>query len=155
VQHASYQSWLSKPNSSSLLWISGGPGKGKTVISIFLTEELARTAQGDVLYCFCSAQDATRNSVVAVLRSLTYQLLTQVPWLIRHTQPYFESSERQRQTLLSMETLWAIFWRIKPDADLPPMYCVLDGLDECNEDGLRFLIPRLVETFFTETSSPN
>src|ERR1700712_2856456 len=38
-----YQSWLS--GSSQLLWILGGPGKGKTMMSIFLTEELERLSK--------------------------------------------------------------------------------------------------------------
>lgn len=33
-----YESWLHAR--SQLLWISGGPGKGKTMLSIFLIEEL-------------------------------------------------------------------------------------------------------------------
>jgi hypothetical protein len=36
------------------------------------------------------------------------------------------------------------------DTDLPLMYCVLDGLDECDEAGLRFLIPKLMQEFSKE-----
>jgi ankyrin repeat protein len=155
AQHASYQSWLSGTSSSSLLWICGGPGKGKTIMSIFLTEELERITPGNVLYGFCSAQDERRNSVEATLRSLACQLLTRMPSLIRHTRPYFESPERKQQTLLSMQTLWIIFWKMITDADLPPMYCVLDGLDECDEAGLQFLMPKLIEVFSPEALSPS
>jgi hypothetical protein len=36
--NATYLSWLR--SRSQLLWLSGGPGKGKTMLSIFLAEEL-------------------------------------------------------------------------------------------------------------------
>src|SRR4051794_27706260 len=38
-----YMSWIS--GDTNLLWISGGPGKGKTMLSIFLTEELEKISQ--------------------------------------------------------------------------------------------------------------
>jgi Cdc6-like AAA superfamily ATPase len=37
-----YDSWIH--SHSQLLWLSGGPGKGKTMLSVFLAEELERTA---------------------------------------------------------------------------------------------------------------
>src|SRR6266702_5260426 len=51
-----YQSWLD--GNTQLLWISGGPGKGKTMLSIFLTEELESISQklenATLLFFFCS-----------------------------------------------------------------------------------------------------
>ena len=42
--NAAYKSWL-ETDQSSLLWIRGGPGKGKTMLSIFLTEEFESITQ--------------------------------------------------------------------------------------------------------------
>jgi hypothetical protein len=48
-QHTTYLDWL-KPG-SSLLWICGGPGRGKTMLSVYLTETLGsgRERQSTVL----------------------------------------------------------------------------------------------------------
>ena len=43
IDHPLYYSWLQ--SHSQLLWISGGPGKGKTMLSIFLAEHLKATLQ--------------------------------------------------------------------------------------------------------------
>jgi hypothetical protein len=50
----------------NLLWISGGPGKGKTMLSIFLTEELEKMENAELLFYFCNHQDEKRNIAVAV-----------------------------------------------------------------------------------------
>jgi hypothetical protein len=34
--------WAPHANATHLLWISGGPGNGKTMLLVFLTEELER-----------------------------------------------------------------------------------------------------------------
>ncbi|KAK7177745.1 ankyrin repeat protein [Paraphaeosphaeria sporulosa] len=148
-QNAEYQSWLH--GDTHLLWISGGPGKGKTMLSIFLTEELERIVQnrGDakLIFTFCSHQDEKRNTAVALLRGLVDQIIRNCPKLVKPILPYFESPERVQQTLSSFETLWIIFTRLIQDVDLGTMFCLLDGLDECDEYGLRVLVPKLVDMF--------
>ena len=154
----SYRAWLNSDDGGNgdrdgngdtqLLWISGGPGKGKTMMSVFLTEELGRhTARIDnteLAFFFCSAQDEKRNTAVAVLRGLVHQIIAKRPQLVKHALPYFETPERTQQTLGSLETLWIIFSKLTADAELGTMFCVLDGLDECEESTLRGLLPRLV-----------
>lgn len=104
--NATYRAWLTcggnddceNYNNSRLLWISGGPGKGKMMLSIFLTEELekhiAHTKDSGLLFFFCSAQDEKRNTAVAVLRGLLHQIIVKRPQLIKHALPYFEPPER-------------------------------------------------------------
>jgi ankyrin repeat protein len=156
TQNESYQSWLH--SSSRLLWISGGPGKGKTMLSIFLTEELEATTQdtedAELAFYFCSHQDEKRNTAVAILRGLVYQIVTKRPRLAKHALSYFETPERVQQTLSSLETLWIIFKRLVEDPDLRTMFCVLDGLDECDDDTLRVLVPRIAGAFSSTASLP-
>jgi ankyrin repeat protein len=155
-QNGSYQSWLR--GSTHLLWISGGPGKGKTMLSIFLTEELERITQnmedGELLFYFCSHQDEKRNTVVAILRGLVHQIIAKRPKLVNHVLPYFETPKKVQLTLSSPETLWIIFRRLVQDVDLGTIFCVLDGLDECDEDTLKALIPKIVDMFSPENSQP-
>ncbi|CAN9211493.1 unnamed protein product [Alternaria alternata] len=150
THNASYRAWLNSDGDGDtrLLWISGGPGKGKTMMSVFLTEELERyTAHihnAKLAYFFCSAADEKRNTAVAVLRGLVHQIITERPQLVKHALPYFETQEKIQQTLSSLETLWIIFSKLVTDADLGTIVYVLDGLDECEESTLRVLLPRLI-----------
>ncbi|EUC39746.1 hypothetical protein COCMIDRAFT_10226 [Bipolaris oryzae ATCC 44560] len=166
THNETYRAWLdsdgdgnggdSKDNNTRLLWITGGPGKGKTMMSIFLTEELeeytAYKDNTDLVFFFCSAEDKRRNTATAVLRGLVHQMITKRPQLVKHALPYFETPERTQQTLLSFETLWLIFSKLIADTKLGTMFCVLDGLDECEESTLKVLLPRLISLLTIENS---
>ncbi|KNG45792.1 nacht and ankyrin domain-containing protein [Stemphylium lycopersici] len=162
---ASYRAWLNNAGNSDgnnddntrLLWISGGPGQGKTMMSVFLTEELerhtARIVNAELVFFFCSAQDDEHNTVIAVLRGLMNQIIDKRPQLVRHAQPYFETPEKTQQTLLSLETLWLIFSKLIADAELETIICVLDGLDECEEKTLKALLRRITSLLAGTTPS--
>jgi ankyrin repeat protein len=126
------------------------------MMSIFLTEELenhtAHKNNADMLFFFCGAQDEKRNSSVAVLRGILYQIIAKRPQLIKHALPFFETQERTQQTLLSLETLWIIFTKLVTDTAFGIMFCVLDGLDECDESTTRVLLPRMVGLLTDRTS---
>ncbi|USP82182.1 hypothetical protein yc1106_09456 [Curvularia clavata] len=152
---ASYRAWLDTNDDSDgdgdsdsdtrLLWISGGPGKGKTIMSVFLTEKLERQTAGredvELVFYFCNAEDEKRNTAVAILRGLVHQIIVKRPQLVEHALLYSETPERTQQTLSSLETLWIIFSKLIADAELGMIFCVLDGLDDSM---LRVLLPRLV-----------
>jgi ankyrin repeat protein len=141
-----YQSWLH--GDTHLLWISGGPGKGKTMLSIFLTEELEKDSGITTLFFFTNNQDDKRNTAITILRGLLYQIITKCPNLTKqHVLPYFETPEKTQDTLSSLETLWLIFKKLLQDPKLGPTFCVLDGLDECEEDSSRILIAKLTDFF--------
>jgi ankyrin repeat protein len=144
--HTSYHALLN--GDISLLWISGGPGKGKTMISIFLTEDLEQKILAmentQLVYYFFSFQDENRNMGVALLQSLIYQIVMKRPQLKIHLLPYIKSDNSQ-QPELSLEPLWAIFKKLIQDSELGTMLCVLDGLDESDKEATQILLPRLVD----------
>ncbi|USP81074.1 hypothetical protein yc1106_08348 [Curvularia clavata] len=164
TQNESYRAWSNSDSDrdgigdTRLLWISGGPGKGKTMMSVFLTEELERhiehTDNADLVFFFCSAQDEKRNTSIAILRGLVHQIIVKRQQLVHHALPYFETPERTQQTLSSLETLWIIFSKLIASAELGTVFCVLDGLDECEDSTLRVLLPRLVDLLADRTPSP-
>ena len=160
-----YRAWLNggshgdsgSTNDIRLLWISGGPGKGKTMLSIFLTEELEKHAahqeNTDLIFFFCSAQNEKHNTALAVLRGLLHQILTKRPQLSKHALRHFEPPERKQQTLSSLEALWIIFVEVITDVDFGTVFCVLDGLDECEESIRKGLVSRLVTLLNGQNSS--
>jgi ankyrin repeat protein len=143
-----YKSWLE--GNPQCLWISGGPGKGKTMLSIFIIEELETRTRGTkdaVLFYFCSHQDEKRNSAVAVLRGLAYQLVRERRELPNDVLSWFESPEKTQMTSSSAEALWIIFRTLLQAPDLGTVFCVLDGLDECDVASSRLLVDKFSQYF--------
>jgi hypothetical protein len=107
------------------------------MLSIFLTEELEKHIQEIkdtelLLFYFCS-QDEDHNSAVAVLRGLAYQLVRKRPNLASHVLADFESPKKTEETLKSPHALWDVLEKILRAPELGTVFCVLDGLDECDD----------------------
>ena len=86
-----YQVWQS--SGPDALWITAGPGRGKTMLSLFILEDLEQyistptTPPGsivqeeygkkaDLYYFFCSSEEGSRRGAVAVFRSLIHQIVS-------------------------------------------------------------------------------
>ena len=136
-------------DSPQLLWLSGGPGIGKTVISSFLVEELVKLAERSprmtLAYYFCDDKDERRKTSMAILRGLLLQLLRQRPILFKHIQPDFDVS---RDSLFTdFHALWRIFLSIVKDHEAGEIYCLIDALDECEEKSRRLFLTNLRKLF--------
>lgn len=153
TENEHYRSWLSCEK--QLLWISGGPGKGKTMLSIFLTKELEKVTEhkkdATLLYFFCSHQDSRLNSAVAILRGLLYQIITKHPHLIKHVAPHFDGPNTIHNTVSSAAALWITLERCLQDTATGTIFCILDGLDEC--EGISSLVAKFVNLSSRRDSS--
>lgn len=120
-------------------------------MSVFLTEELERFTSTrentESVFCFCSHQDENCNTASTVLRNLIHQITIKRPKLLKHAIPFFNTPEKGKQALTSVDTLWLIFRNLVRDVDLGAMFCVLDGLDEGDDSSVAFLVPKLVKLF--------
>ena len=149
-----YNTWLQSP--SQLLWLSGGPGKGKTMLSIFLAEELERTAKFSQnalsLQYFCDYRDEKRKTAITVVRGLIFQLLQARRKLFDHILPSFNIQKESLFTGSSFETLWRIFESMIRDPILDMTYCVLDALDECDEASSELLLRKFEGLFSAKTN---
>ncbi|KAJ5692828.1 ankyrin repeat protein [Penicillium macrosclerotiorum] len=158
IRHPSYQEWLEHPDLP--LWISGGPGRGKTMLAIYITEELQQVVDsfsGVLLYYFCSNRDRNRNTAVTIMRGIIHQWLSFRPHLAKYIKNYFEGSETIKYTTSSFLALWRIFLILLQQTSSCRVVCVLDGLDECEKESLRQLLNALEDCFFgsEETRRPN
>jgi ankyrin repeat protein len=124
-----------------MLWIWGEPGKGKTMLSIFMSRELEQKNKTKTIFFFCRAEHEKRNSAVAVLRGLLWHLTGLCPELTRVLRKKCESAVND--TLSSRETLWISFKELIVAAQSERLYCVIDGLDECDESSQRWLAGKL------------
>jgi len=133
---AVYKSWATK--SSGLLWISGDAGKGKTMLALDLVSTLKyQSSAGHVVHFFCS-RDHGKNNGTSILRGIIYQLLEQKPQLFQHISDDYEKHGASLFDDRKFQALWAIFTRITQDQNVTSITCILDGLDECDEDGLEY-----------------
>ena len=144
-----FESWLKGPT-HHLLWISGGPGKGKTFLSIYLAQNLSMMASEVsqtplVLEYFCDNRDNRRNTRLAVLRGLLYQLLKADNTLYEDILPEFELWQARSGNLFSdahVDELWGIFKKMINKVP-GQIYFVLDGLDECDGATIKFIKAKL------------
>ncbi|ETS04744.1 hypothetical protein M419DRAFT_6568 [Trichoderma reesei RUT C-30] len=153
TQRKEFLDW--QASNGGLLWISGGPGLGKTMLSIYLTEYLSSSfrpsdnANGHLsMYFFCDAKDNTRNNAAAILRGLLFQLLEHDMELIKHILPSYQVQQERLFEQNSLEGLWGLFLLMVNSLGDLQVTCVLDGLDEC-----RFLRVRLDPDAKTEVSA--
>jgi ankyrin repeat domain-containing protein 50 len=142
VKHPRYQEWLADP-SSPLLWISGGPGKGKSMLAIYTTEILQPIvdAAGNVLlYYFCSNRDKNRNSAVTIMRGIIHQWISLQPYVAQYVKSAFEGSENTKYSVSGFIPLWRLFLVLLRNTKSSQIVCVLDGLDECEKETLGQLL---------------
>lgn len=157
-ENAVFKSWLVQ-HGEPLLWICGGPGKGKTMLSIYLTEELEActgTLLGgsNLIFYFCTHENDKRNTATAILKSLIYQIIEKKPALFRTVQNSFETQQKTDYTLSSPEALWTVFQTLTNSPELGFFFCVVDGLDECDTESIKFLVAK-VSRHFTNNDNPS
>ncbi|KAH7329702.1 hypothetical protein B0I35DRAFT_474269 [Stachybotrys elegans] len=149
--HPNFKSWIDRTPESQLLWISGGSGMGKTMMSLFLLGEIEKdldvARNSTILFYFVDTRNEKRNTAVAVLRGLIYLLLQSRPALIGHLMSDFEYQKEALFSQNSLEALWRIFQAMMKDPATGRVYCLVDGLDECKGDSLRPLLRKVVDFF--------
>jgi len=143
LEDEQYQRWL-KDEALTVLWINGAPGCGKSVLSSFLSERLARNPGVTgrrapvVAYFFCRHDNNCLQTETAILQHLLAQLLDQAPRHFRHFISEYDT--RKGKTEWSFQRLSRVFRNIITDCDAGPIFFLIDGLDECSgESQKKFL----------------
>lgn len=117
-----------------MLWLTGVPGAGKTVLSSFVINRCSEVSGEDpsppVLYFFFKMTDSDKNSILAVTSSLVYQLYSLFPASLC-TDIVSLRDESGKEKALSDQRLWDLF--LKHAKNMPNLTIVLDALDECDE----------------------
>ncbi|KAF2181720.1 hypothetical protein K469DRAFT_588829, partial [Zopfia rhizophila CBS 207.26] len=131
---------------SSILWIKGSPGQGKTVLCKFLLDDLDSHLRDSlenikVVYFFFYDQDETLRTVGAALRSLLRQLLSAA-----YVFQYIYDNDRVDLDLSaeSEDNLWKALEAILRAPIFNTIYCVLDALDECIDEKSRERLLKLI-----------
>ncbi|KAF4917479.1 Vegetative incompatibility protein HET-E-1 [Colletotrichum viniferum] len=135
LDHEAFVRWRTDTQ-SSLLWIRGDPGKGKTMLVCGIINELPACMPGWEMICFfCEATDSRLNNATAVLRSLLYLLLRKRLSLSRFIREEHEHAGRQLfEDTNGWDFLEGSFTNIVQDGGLNDFILIIDALDECTAD---------------------
>ncbi|KAI8293129.1 hypothetical protein K4K56_005368 [Colletotrichum sp. SAR 10_98] len=142
-----FDAWR-KANESSVLWIHGDAGKGKTMLLCEIIDSLQRSISNpDTLsYFFCEAIDPKSNTFAAILRGIIYDLAKKHPDLIQHVENvYRHAGTNAFSEEGSWVTLMEILFKMTDSLAPGTTYFVIDALDECQKDRnllLRFIVDK-------------
>ncbi|EGC49403.1 conserved hypothetical protein [Histoplasma capsulatum var. duboisii H88] len=132
-----FKLWSGSSSDTRFLVIYGIPGAGKTILSSFLVERARRTFQSGTdhkkpcltLYHFFKADDETKNTPLAAVRSLLEQLYSFVlENKIENLRTALQNTSRKRH--VDYEEMLAVFASSVQHAGCT-FTIVLDALDEC------------------------
>lgn len=151
-----FKSWFDDGMEAQLLWLSGGSGRGKTMLSLFILKEIEKSTgyphQGQpvVLFYFVDTRNTKRNTAVSILRGLIWLLIKARPRLLGLLLSDFVIQGAELFGPTSLEALWRIFSNMLKDPETGKVFCVIDGLDECQEETLRPLLRKVTDFFNQE-----
>ncbi|KAF7136711.1 hypothetical protein CNMCM5793_006029 [Aspergillus hiratsukae] len=141
LDNAKVKDWLSPDpdqSSSSILWINGRPGTGKTYLASVLIDTCVKNPSWVTCYFYCNEKTDMKTTAIAVLRGILLGLVCQHKELVPYCHARLKSSLSPTLSDLSTaNTLIETFCE-----RIPHLYMIIDGLDEC-EEGLKDLL----ETF--------
>jgi ankyrin repeat protein len=156
----SFKLWL-RPGASEILWLRGTPGVGKTILMKYLISTVIPSrrilshagpssnsgeVQDDVLaYFFCNEQDAGRQSMFSLLKTVMHQLLQLEPDLT-HALIAKRISTTMGPTYDFLENpnlLWVALQDLIIASKMKTIYFVFDALDEMDPGHLEKLTENL------------
>jgi len=148
LQDPKYISW-EDGDDVSLLWIKGGAGKGKTMISIGLIERLSLPQDEPtvVVYFFCQNANYKLNTIEAIIKGLILRLVNQQKELKELLRDRWDTvNERFNEDLTSWRALWNILLEMLDRCKSRRVYVIVDALDECQDEGVAEFLKLIVRT---------
>jgi hypothetical protein len=146
LENENFKQWYND-DQSRLLWITGDPGKGKTMLICGIINELSNKTErndtkSDLLlsYFFCQGTDSRVNTATAALRGLLYLIIDQQRSLISHVRSKYDMTGKG---LFDNPNAWTvlsqIFISVLHDASIENAIFIIDALDECVTDQIKLL----------------
>ena len=143
---------------SRILWVSAGPGCGKSVLSRCLIDErhlCASSRASTLCYFFFRDGQAERETGANALKAISHQLLKHHPKsnLIKYLLPRFQSHGDKLGGMFG--ELWNSMLETLSDPTTGEVVWVLDALDECTEFERTRLLDCLTEIYASEECQNN
>ena len=132
---------------SRLLWVSAGPGCGKSVLSRSLIDErrvCTSAMTSTVCYFFFKDGQEQRMRGANALSAMLHQLFKNTA-LVEHALPSAKSYGKKLRDAFG--ELWGILIKCGQDSEAGEIICIIDALDECEKDSRSQLLEKLVSFF--------
>ncbi|KAM0192269.1 hypothetical protein ACHAPI_008443 [Fusarium lateritium] len=113
-------------SSPHLLWISAPPGQADAAATFF----------------FCDNKVASRNTAVNILRGLLTQLFAHQEDLVNDMMIKWRQNPSKLFQDSSFNTLWRVFEDVIRESNFRTIYCIIDALDECEDNSLTILLKK-------------
>ena len=133
------RSWMDDAHTDAILWMTGIPGAGKSILSGLLVENLHTRMQQITLYYFCGQKASIGDRCASVLRTLAVQLLRQDLDMA----PLVHQAYLQKGAALSMAGMRKLLKELLSNA--VNTHIILDGIDECDIDNQSNILKSLFE----------
>ncbi|PLB49766.1 WD40 repeat-like protein [Aspergillus steynii IBT 23096] len=149
VQSSELDMWRTS-NEPRLLWMKGGPGKGKTMATISLVDLYTRQTSPEESFCyfFCQNKIPHLNNASSVLRALVWKLLWTHRRLVKYVPDEYRSKRDHGKEIFESPNAFAILTTmlaaILTDRELEKVLVVIDAVDEC-ENGMVDLLEWILE----------
>ncbi len=149
LSNPQFASWAAA-RATTLLWLTGHSGCGKTVLSVFLAKYLEQAAQqaseAQVCIYVCDDKVAGQKDAKSILQSIIYQIIRQRRSLVKYVKAVFEV--QGPNLARSFSSLWNILLRVASDTECGTVYIVIDAIDECTEDSRRLLLESIKDLLY-------
>lgn len=141
VQTESYKQWEEQglPQSKKFLWIKGKPGAGKsTLMKFLLGQKQSRIRKMNhirlISFFFNARGNDLERSTVGMYRSLLFQLLE------RSRELWHVLDNVRPSHQWTVESLKSLLEEIIRELKDISVICIIDALDECDEDEIRDMV---------------
>jgi len=115
-----------------MLWVSAGPGCGKSVLASFLVDtQTADNSRATICYFFFKDDNDQQRSSNFAVTAILHQIYVSQPGLIKHVLEWHQAKGTSVST--SFLGLWNVFIKTVEDERARDVICLSDSLDECQE----------------------
>lgn len=143
LQESNFQN-LQSPNKDGIIWITGGPGTGKTMFLCGIIDHLLQKPQYHmVAYFFCRADRQKTKTTKSVLRGLLWLICNQSWGITRRLREEYENQSREifkdddAMVSVALEKMLA---KVLSEPSMQQATLFIDAIDECDSDSIRILI---------------
>ncbi|KAJ5553045.1 hypothetical protein N7494_002423 [Penicillium frequentans] len=144
-----------KNKGPDLLWMSAKPGSGKSVLAKTLIDEglvtLSHQKLSAVCYFFFKDISPYQRSALSAMSAILHQLFSAFPSLVKYALLPYKLNGKELLNLF--EEMFDILCQAATDPSVGQIVCILDALDECNDDDRSFLIETITNLYHTSKNN--
>ena len=148
LENKRFGDWLAS-YSSDLLWVTADPGCGKSVLSRSLIDNELQSGPSRTTCYFFFKDVGEQRSATNAICALLHQLCTQNQSVLQQVVRVYQSNGNK--LTLSFSWLWKAFLAATSRPEAGEIVCILDALDECEEEDKVTLIESLNNTYTTRS----